>query len=158
MRFLHTLVQLVEFHQDATVGLVEMEGTLHIFKGLLLTVLLVESGKSKVAPNSGEVGVELGRQFPVLNSYVVLSLVVEEATQIVRCAGTFGIDSLGALQCQDVLQSVGEATVGICLLCLLEAGLRLVGIALHRLGIAHIIIGERMLLLDQLQNVDAILP
>ena len=42
---MQTLVKLVELHQHATVCLIEMESLLHIFKGLILTILLVEASQ-----------------------------------------------------------------------------------------------------------------
>ena len=40
--FLQTLVELVELHQHAGIGIVEAEGALHTFEGLVLTSLFVE--------------------------------------------------------------------------------------------------------------------
>ena len=59
MGLVQTFVELVQLHQNATVGLVKVESLLHIFHSLILTVLLVETCQSQITPYSWESGVEL---------------------------------------------------------------------------------------------------
>ena len=142
MGLLHPLVKLVEFHQDAGILLVKTEGTLHVLHCFLLTTLLVEASQCQITPHRRELRVELRRTLPVLDRHVILPFVVVEATEVVGRTCPVGVQPFGSFQRQNVLQSVGEAVVGLHRLSLLEASLRLVRLALHRLRIAHIIIGK----------------
>ena len=80
MRLLHAPVELIQFHQQALVVLVEVEGTFHVFDSLVLPVLFVEAGQGQIAPNGGVLRVETGGQFPVFDGQVVLPFVIVEAT------------------------------------------------------------------------------
>ena len=78
MGLLHTFIELVQLHQDATVALVQTERLLHILQRLLLASLLVIAGQGEITPYGGEGGVFLCRKLPVLDGYIILSFVVIE--------------------------------------------------------------------------------
>ena len=142
MRILHAAVELVELHQYAGVGGVEGEGALHILHGLFLLVAFVEQGEGQVPPHGGELGIEFGRGFPVVDGQVVLPFVIVEAAQVIVGLGSVGIHEDGVLQREDGFQSVGEAVAAVGLLGLLEEGIGLYRVG-QSAGIAHIVIGHR---------------
>ena len=76
VRFLQALVKLVELHQHAGVGLIEAERPLHALECPIVLALLVEQSQSHVAPNGGELRVELGRTLPQFGGHAILALVV----------------------------------------------------------------------------------
>ena len=129
MRFLYALIELVQLHEHAGIRLVQMEGLLHVCHRLVRLMLLVEAGQRQVTPYGGELRIEFCRQFPVLYGKVILTLVVVEASQIVRRLGTLWILLFCSFQGNDSLQSVGETIVSRLFLRLLKA--------------SHIIIGHR---------------
>ena len=112
VRLVQTLIELVEFHQNTAISLVEVESLLHILYSLILLTFLVELCQSKVTPHGREVGIEFGRGFPVLNSQVVLTLVIIQTTQIVRDLGILN-EREGAqiVKHIGIFQTVGEAIV-----------------------------------------------
>ena len=142
MGLLHTLVELVEFHEHAAVGLVKMEGAFHVFHRLVLLVLFIKACQCEVAPDGGERRIELGGQFPVADGEVVLTLVIVETPQIVWCTGTVGIDGLSHRQHDDILQTIGETAVAVYLFSLFEGRIGSNGIAQCKLCPTYIIIGE----------------
>ena len=158
MGLVQTLVELVQLHEDATVCLVQMERLFHIFKCLLLTVLLVEACQRQIAPDGGERRIELCGTLPMLYRHIILSLVVVEAAEVVRCLGSVGIHGLSHCQHVDILQTVGETAVAVYLLCLFKGRIGRNGITQSELCPTPIIIGHRVSLCGQLQNVDTLLP
>ena len=120
MRLVQTLIELVEFHQHALVVFVEVEGAFHVFKSFLLTVLLVKASQGEVAPDGRKAGVELGRQFPVLDGEVILAGCIVETPQIVRSLGSTWMVLLGDFEGDDILRTVGETVGGVFFLCQFE--------------------------------------
>ena len=59
VRLLHALVELVEFHEYAAVGLIKTKGTLHALESLLCIVVLVAVSQCQIAPYGWELRVEL---------------------------------------------------------------------------------------------------
>ena len=158
---LQTLVELVKFHENSRVCLIETEGFLHHSQCLFLTILLVESCQSQIAPYTWEGCIEFRRALPVGNGHIILTFVVVQTAQIIWSLSTVRVQSLGALQCEDVIQTIRETTVRIGLFCLLKAllGFQPSLLTHHRQGKAHVIIGHRMILgIFHLEHVDTLLP
>ena len=74
------VVQLIQFQQHAGVALVQSVGLLQCLAGLVGSLLLVEISLRQVSPYRGELRIYLGRALPVLNGYVILTLVVIQTT------------------------------------------------------------------------------
>ena len=107
-----TLVELVEFHEYAGIGGVEVESAFHHLHGGLGVVELVESSEGEVAPSCGERWVELCRLGPQCYCEVILAFVVVEVAQVVGGVGIAGVETHGLVECEDGLEAVGEAEVG----------------------------------------------
>ena len=123
---LHAFVELVEFHENALIVLIEVEGAFHVFHCLCLLQFLslhkvrgfVEARQRQVAPDSGEVGLLLCRQLPVFDGKVILTGSVIETSEIIGCLAAFSVRLLGGIECHHILGSVGEAVGTVCLFCL----------------------------------------
>ena len=81
--------------------------------GVILLLSLVEAQQSQVAPDGGEVGIEIGSLLPVSLSQVVLPFVIVQASQVIRCPGII-LEGVHGHHFQDegILQAIGEAIVG----------------------------------------------
>ena len=108
-RVAELLVELVEFHQDAGVGLVEGPGALHGREGAGGVVAFVVADEGEAAPGGREVRVGGNGLLPALFCEVVLAFVVPEVAEEPGCPRVI---FPGRGEYFDCLQSIRETGSG----------------------------------------------
>src|SRR5574344_433434 len=111
LTLLQSLVELVQFHQDAGIGGVQGEGALHARQSFVLIILLVHIDERQIAPDRGEVAIERRRLYPILLGQVILTFVVIEQSQQIRSQCIVGGGFYGRLEGKNGFKAVGEAII-----------------------------------------------
>ena len=91
----------------------------HTFECFLLTILLIETCESKVAPSSRKGRIALYGEFPVRDCKVVLSFVVIKTTKQVRSYVSLWVLCFCCFECAYSFKTVRETVCRICLLTFL---------------------------------------
>ncbi len=110
-RMAKSLGQLIEFKQNARVGLIQTKGFRESLPCGIRVTPLVEVGQPQIPPDGRQRRIAVARLFPAGDGQVILPAVVPEIAKIVGRLRVCRVGRRGSLQWPDFFQPVGEAIV-----------------------------------------------
>ena len=156
-----TFVKLVKFHQNARVGSVEAECSLHHFHCNLIFIQLIECCQCKISPHCRELGIKICRLFPKRYCQIILTFIIIKVAKVIWRISIFRVKFHPLIKRQHRLQAVGETEVWRHFRRFLIHCLSLCHFTLISKTITHIIASHRCrcIFLDcNTPHVECILP